>query len=175
MQELWKEIKGYNGRYLISNFGQVKNKDGRLLIGDKNNCGYRRVCLSNPHKRFFIHRLVAYYFCNPPINYSTLVVNHIDGNKLNCRYCSENDKHAFKNGLRKVHKNHYKTTWCPIIIYSDKDRNNVIREFDERKQFADYYDKSYLSVDGIIKRGYFIYKNKKFYVSTYRKTIKHIY
>lgn len=107
MKEIWKDIKDYEGYYQISNFGNVKNiKTNRILTGDTNSAGYRRVILYTPvKKRFFIHRLVALHFCN---GYSDdLVVNHIDGNKTNNYYKnlewvtkSENDKHAFKLGLR---------------------------------------------------------------------------
>lgn len=110
MEEIWKDIQGYEGYYQISNFGNVKNtKTNKILTGDTNSTGYRRVILYNPvKKRFFIHRLVALHFCN---GYSDdLVVNHIDGNKLNNHYKnlewvtkSENDKHAFKLGLRTEH------------------------------------------------------------------------
>ena len=32
-------------------------------------------------KPFYVHRLVAYEYCNPPIDYKDLVVNHINGDK----------------------------------------------------------------------------------------------
>lgn len=99
--EIWKDIKDYEGYYQISNYGRVKNiQTNQLLNGDINSAGYKRVVLYTPkRKRFFIHRLVALNFCN---GYSeNLVVNHIDGNKLNNHYMnlewitrSENDLHA---------------------------------------------------------------------------------
>lgn len=113
----WKDIKGYENYYQISNNGQVKNiKTNKILIGDINSAGYKRVILYTPNKkRFFIHRLVAEHFCNKPLNYKGLVVNHIDGNKLNNDYKnlefitrSENDKHAFKLNLRKPYPAQYK-------------------------------------------------------------------
>lgn len=113
----WKDIKGYENYYQISNNGQVKNiKTNKILTGDINSAGYKRVILYTPNKkRFFIHRLVAEHFCNKPLNYKELVVNHIDGNKLNNDYKnlefitrSENDKHAFKLNLRKPYPAQYK-------------------------------------------------------------------
>ena len=86
MIEIWKPIKNYENYYSISNLGNVKNnKTGKILCGDINNAGYRRITLYNPvRKRYFIHRLVAYHFCD---GYSSeLVVNHVDGNKLNNYY-----------------------------------------------------------------------------------------
>ena len=113
--EIWKDIKQYETYYQISNYGRVKNvRTGKILIGDINNAGYKRVCLYQPiKKRFFIHRLVALHFCD---KYSEdLVVNHKDGNKLNNNAenlewvtRSANDLHAFKIGLRKCHPSQFK-------------------------------------------------------------------
>jgi len=107
--EEWKDIENYEGYYEISSYGNVRNcKTGKILIGDQNNAGYRRVTLYSPiKKRFFVHRLVAQHFCE---NYQEdLVVNHKDGNKLNNHYDnlewvtrSENDLHAFNNNLRQA-------------------------------------------------------------------------
>ena len=48
--EEWKEIKGYGGKYLISNMGRcasLKRGKPRLLTAFPNNKGYWRVALSN--------------------------------------------------------------------------------------------------------------------------------
>ena len=81
--EEWKDVKGYEGYYQISSYGRVKNiQTGQILKGDTNNIGYKRVWLYVPvKKRFFIHRLVAFHFCEG--YQENLVVNHKDGNKLN--------------------------------------------------------------------------------------------
>ena len=109
MIEIYKDIEGYEGYYQISNLGNVKSLiTNKLIACDCNNMGYKRVTLYKPkRKRFFVHRLVAYYFCN---GYEEgLVVNHIDGNKqnniyTNLEWCthSENDLHAYEKGLRIV-------------------------------------------------------------------------
>lgn len=108
--EEWKDIEGYEGYYQISNFGNVKNSKTNHIIklSDINSVGYYRVTLYNPiKKRFFVHRLVAYHFCD---DYEeNLIVNHKDGNKKNNHASnlewvtrSENDLHAFKNNLRQI-------------------------------------------------------------------------
>ena len=85
MIEEWKDIKGYEGLYQVSNLGRVRNvKYNRLL---KLVCllGYMTVNLSkNNHvikKR--VHRLVAEAFIPNPDNKPT--VNHIDEDKTNNR------------------------------------------------------------------------------------------
>ena len=53
--EIWKDIEGYEGYYQISSMGNVKNvKANKLLLGDVNRVGYKRVILCSPvKKRFF--------------------------------------------------------------------------------------------------------------------------
>ena len=115
MEEIWKDIKGYENIYQISNLGNVK----ALYRNNKNvyskehyiKCewcynGYGRVTLTKDKKvkRFLVHRLVAMAFIPNP--YSKPCVNHIDGNKRNnnvnnLEWCSyrENTIHAIENNL----------------------------------------------------------------------------
>lgn len=101
MQEVWKDIKGCEGFYQVSNLGRIKNKN-KILKGWITKYGYKRVSLKN--KRYLVHRLVAEAFLDHPKNLTQ--VNHKDGNKLNncvsnLEWCtpSENMQHAFKIGL----------------------------------------------------------------------------
>ena len=119
--EEWKDVNGYEGYYQVSSFGHVKNvKTGKILVGDTNNVGYKRVWLYTPvKKRFFIHRLVASHFCE---GYQEgFVVNHKDGNKLNNSFenlewvtHSENDLHAYKLNLRSPNPCQFKHK---IVVY----------------------------------------------------------
>jgi hypothetical protein len=106
-QEIWKDVKGYEGLYKISNFGNVwsvKRKMFRVpsVIGR----GYLQVhiFISGKRKCFMVHRLVATHFIDNPENKPQ--INHIDGDKKNNHYknlewCteSENVKHAYSSGL----------------------------------------------------------------------------
>ena len=96
--EEWKDIKGYEGLYQISNLGRVKSLSRIDSRGHKLNekilkpkirgYGYKAVMLSknNIHKLYYIHRLVAEAFIPNPDNLPC--VNHIDENKNN--NCIEN-------------------------------------------------------------------------------------
>lgn len=84
-----KNIKGYNGRYLISDNGKVYSKYKEKMIEKStfySHNGYLRVKLwkKGKSKNYFIHRLVATYFVKNINNYDS--VDHIDQNKLNNNY-----------------------------------------------------------------------------------------
>jgi hypothetical protein len=114
--EIWKDIKGFGDKYQISNYGRVKSFKlgyGKIMKEVPNRYGYVTIKLVyfEQKKRFSIHRLVATYFLENPLNKK--FVNHIDGNKSNnnlsnLEWCtnSENMIHADKIGLRKMPKGH---------------------------------------------------------------------
>ena len=90
MEEIWKDIKGYEGLYQISNLGNVKTFNYRgknkvkLLKHSLDKDGYHRVTLYDKDKnikRFAVHRLVCLAFLENPYNYP--IVNHIDEDKDN--------------------------------------------------------------------------------------------
>lgn len=114
--EIWKDVKGYEGKYLISSTGRVMScercaSDGRkikqkILNPTRGKCPYLSVMLvgNGKNKRVYIHRMVAESFVDNKTR--GRVVNHIDGNKLNnypinLEWCSskQNNEHAIKTGL----------------------------------------------------------------------------
>ena len=124
--EEWKEIKGYEGLYEVSNFGKVRSINhkmkqktkggviiersikGKVLKGNPDKDGYLQVylCKNGKSKPRKIHRLVAEHFI--PIEEGRNIVNHIDSNRtnnsfLNLEWCtiSENVLHAYRYGNQK--------------------------------------------------------------------------
>lgn len=81
--ENWKNIEGFD--YQISDFGNIKNKKGKVLKPSLVGNGYLQVHLSKEGKRydFLVHCLVADYFLDKKRNGRKLVVDHKDNNKLN--------------------------------------------------------------------------------------------
>lgn len=106
MKEIFKEIRGYEGFYKVSNFGYVVSiRSGKKLKSDSSH-NYERVTLSvdGVVKRFFVHRLVCEAFLDN--KEGKPIVNHKDFNKRNnnlrnLEWCtpSENSIHAEANGL----------------------------------------------------------------------------
>tara|TARA_R110000744_G_scaffold5110_3_gene17981 strand:+ start:6098 stop:6607 length:510 start_codon:yes stop_codon:yes gene_type:complete len=84
MDEVWKDIDGYNGVYKVSNLARVKslkNNKIRILKQSINKQGY--VFTSINKKVYKIHQLVAIYFLNHTPCGMKKVVHHKDNNKLN--------------------------------------------------------------------------------------------
>lgn len=129
--EMWKNVRGYEGIYVVSSMGYVKSVkreiigvDGvrkpvheKVLKASKSKSTERHplqrltveLWKDNKRKRVLVHRLVAEAFVENPDNKPQ--VNHKDGNPQNNNYNnlewvtnSENVKHAYANNLiRKVY------------------------------------------------------------------------
>lgn len=80
-EEIWKDIKGYEGSYQVSNLGRVKGlrrevfKRGictlpESIMKQRLSFGYCRICLTQNGMRgyYFVHRLVADAFIPNPEN-----------------------------------------------------------------------------------------------------------
>lgn len=128
MEEIWKDVEGFEGVYKISNLGNIRSLDrvvektnysklgksfiqrqkikGKALIPSKDKYGYMRLSTQVMGERcsFKVHRLVAEAFIPNPND--DPCVNHINGVKddnriTNLEWCtySENYKHAVDNSL----------------------------------------------------------------------------
>jgi len=102
MEEIWKPIPNYEGLYEVSNLGNVKSLSRKWVSGNGGKRSrdeiimkpfvtgkfrnYYTLELSKDgiKKTFKVHQLVAIAFLNhTPNKYDGLLVDHIDGNKLN--------------------------------------------------------------------------------------------
>ena len=85
MKEIWKDCKGYEGLYQVSNLGRVWSiRSQKYLNGSIDKDGYIQVYLTAKNgkcKKERVHRLVALVFLDNPTRMP--VVNHIDENKEN--------------------------------------------------------------------------------------------
>jgi len=100
MEELWKDVPGYEGVYMASDFGNIKSldreaspgkgngfKSGRILKPSPDTNGYLIVGLyrNGKHNTRKVHSLVAESFLgHKPCGYS-IVIDHKDNDKLNNR------------------------------------------------------------------------------------------
>lgn len=155
MQEIWKDIAGYEGLYQVSNYGKVKSlnynhtKTEKVLCKKQHKSNYVTVmlCKNGENKNKSIHILVASAFIPNPNSYPC--VNHIDGNKKNnnvdnLEWCThkQNIEHAIKTGLA----NHYgmlgrtgaKNKLSKKIVQYDL-QGNVVNRWDCISDAARFY------------------------------------
>lgn len=124
MTEIWKDIKGYEGRYRVSDQGRIESvpfkqryllrtgaeayrqTKARIIAQNIQNSGYALVHLhlNNARKACLVHRIVAEHF----LKGDGATVNHKDGCKTNnavhnlewATY-TQNHLHAVRTGLKR--------------------------------------------------------------------------
>lgn len=147
MQEIWKDIPGYEGHYQASNCGNIRSLN---YMGHKGNVrvlknhftydGYPIVplMLNKTKKTIAVHILVAKTFIDNPNNKPQ--VNHIDGVKTNnCISnlewvtCKENVQHSIKTGLRNSKNRKYlhgDEHYASKTIYQYDLSGNLVKKWD---------------------------------------------
>lgn len=135
MKEEFKDIKGYEGLYQISNLGRVKSLNYRHTGREKilklkiDKDGYLLICLyKNGKQKFFtIHRLVAEEFIPNPNNLPQ--VNHKneikDDNRMeNLEWCTVKYNNIYNGRQKRIAEKISKS-----VLQIDKTTNEVIAEF----------------------------------------------
>lgn len=142
MEEIWRDIEGYEGWYQVSSQGRVRSLDrfincahngkrkikGKIIVGSNAGRGYLMVNLimnSKPSYKY-VHRLVAETFLPNPYNFPQ--VNHKDEDKRN--NCVEN-----LEWCDNLYNINYGTVRERII----KSVSKQVQQFDENMFFIKEY------------------------------------
>lgn len=103
LEEVWKDITGYEGLYQVSNMGRVKTLEKRIRVHNGfrvqqeliikpilQKSGYAHVGLwkNSICRQNRLHRLVAEAFCTNDAPHKKKQVNHINEDKLDNRACN---------------------------------------------------------------------------------------
>ena len=163
--ENFKEVKGYEGLYEVSNLGNVKSlsrtvlmkglfpyiKIEKLLNPFTQKNGYLAVGLtcSGKIKTIKIHQLVAIAFLNHKPCGLNMVVDHIDNNKLNNnlsnlqiitqRENASKDRHGYTSKFIGVYWDKTRSFWNAKITINGKTK--LIGRYDVEEEAAKAYNK----------------------------------
>lgn len=186
LKEVWKDISGFEGRYQVSNLGNVKslprivrqehtqhnhavdrNIKGCLIHPSDNGNGYKMVLLrllnqNGKRKRFYVHRLVAEHFIGEIPK--GMVVNHIDYNKSNNCVSNleivtqaESTRHSAVNMRKPALKSHSKAGAKHIYMR----RRGYSVEIVYNK--VNYYGGGYKTIEEAIKKRDELYEKIHYY------------
>lgn len=128
MEEIWKDVAGYEGTYFVSNLGNVKNKREKIMRQYLMPTGYYRINFTKEGKvyGFYTHRLVAAAFIGEIYEQ----VDHINSiktdNKLeNLRLCTKRENQLFHHKSEYAGITYSKATkkkWSAQISVNGKGR-----------------------------------------------------
>ncbi len=167
VEEIWKDIKDFEGLYMVSSFGRVKGLDritkhnaegstkkwkGAIIKPSVTN--YSRVTLNFRGKKVsrLVHRLQAEAFIPNPDNMTE--VNHKDGNPYNnlvenLEWVSplQNSRHYVEKSTHRRGVNIYKKTGMHRARFSYGNTNVTLGYFKtEEEAYKCYYDTYILSL-----------------------------
>lgn len=137
MEEVWKDVEGYEGLYEVSDLGRVRswidnNKNRRaepkILNPANDRGGYLLVALHKDgrQKTFLVHRLVAQAFIPNPLNLPQ--VNHISEDKTDCRAVSlEFCTARYNNNYGTRNERAAKSLSKPVLQYDLS--GNLVKEW----------------------------------------------
>ena len=141
-KEIWRPIKGYEGYYEVSSYGNVRSvnriiahSDGKMehhkgkLLKCKEKNGYLLVqlCKNGKHTTFFIHRLVAQCFIPNPDSFP--IINHKDEVKTNncvdnLEWCTHRYNNCYGTVLQRRAEKHSKA-----VLQIDKETDEIVEEY----------------------------------------------
>lgn len=171
MTETWRTIKGFEGKYSVSNLGSVRNdRFNRTLKPTFNTRGYLHVCIykNKIRKCERVHCLVAQAFLGE--RPSGLDINHKDLIKTNNRVSNleyitrrENIRHAWDNGAcinSVLNGSRYNLCLKGVLNGSSKLTEEQVlsirKEFDfggiTKKELARRYEVTDVMIGKIIRR-----------------------
>lgn len=137
MEEIWKDIEGFDNLYQVSNFGNVRSlRHKKLFImkPQQDRYGYLdvglRIC--NKQKWFTIHRLVAEAFIENPNNLPQ--VNHKDEDKTNnlvtnLEWCDAKYNNNYGTVIDRISK----------ALTNRKDQSKPVLQYDKNGNFIKEY------------------------------------
>lgn len=150
MEEIWKDIKGYEDKYQVSNTGKVRSKDrfdsamrnrikGQIIKQVSSAHGYKRLnlCKNGKPRLWLVHRLVAEAFIPNPNNLP--YINHKDENPSNnnvdnLEWCT----HLYNMNYGTIKERHSRDMTGKMINRPDKSK--PVLQYDKSGNFIARYE-----------------------------------
>lgn len=159
INEVWKDIDGYDGMYKVSNLGNVYSKYvNRNLKHGKTKDGYPYVMLRNNGKQKcnLIHRLVAQAFIPNPDNLPC--VNHKDENTENysidnLEWCTVAYNNTYNNAYKK------RALKLAKEVYAYNNKGELVYHYCSTREAARELDYSAGDIWGCCTGRLYTYKN----------------
>ena len=176
--EEWRDVPEYEGYYQVSNLGRVRSLDrwvtysngrkrfyrGREIAGRVNEGGYRDTTLrmGNIGRVYRFSQLVAMAFLDHKPNGHKLVVDHIDGkrlndrltnlrivtNRANCTICYRSNKSSLSSQYSGVRYRDASRRWHARITFEGEEVN--LGTYDDEKDASSAYQSAVTLIeDGI--------------------------
>jgi hypothetical protein len=162
MEEIWKDVIGYEGLYQVSNLGRVKSlnynrSEKEIILKTAKTMGYVSVdlyknCIGKSKR---IHQLEAEAFIDRDYLAKKLVVNHKNFKRDDNRLCNlevvtqrenANCKHLLSSSkYTGVCWHKIKKKWMSAIRINGK--NKYLGYFDNEKEASDYYEAALICVN----------------------------
>jgi hypothetical protein len=157
MEEIWRDIPGYEGYYQISNLARIKSnfrlakvRKGvfrpiveRIRKNMKTPDEYLTIGLSLNGKiiTYYIHRILAEIFIPNPNKYPT--INHINGIKHDCRlenleWCTYS--YNTRDELKRNNRNPIVNFGKPEKYGENSNNNRSVNQFDMSGKFIKCYN-----------------------------------
>lgn len=163
MDEIWKDIPSYEGKYQASNLGRIKSLERKVSFGKQKRLiketilkpkidkdGYLRVSLSS--KKYQIHKLIAISFLNHvPCGLKT-VINHKnflrnDNNLKNLELIPNREntnQKQFSHSSKFTGVYWEKNKWRSQIRVDGKIKH--LGQFDNEKEASEYYENALIAI-----------------------------
>ena len=139
MEEIWKEVPGWEGYYEASNLGNIRRmKNQRMLKPKTNKGGYLYVGLTRNNKTqwFFVHRLIASAFLPNPGNLP--FINHksevkTDNSLANLEWCDTKYNNNYGTRNERISERNKATSNKKAVQQCDMD-GNVLAVYESQKE-----------------------------------------
>ena len=163
--EEWRDVKGYEGKYQVSNKGNVRTfqRDRSMLMKLKDWFGYKVVMLWNNkvRKDAKVHRLVAEAFIPNPDNLP--IINHKDENPSNncvenLEWCTYKYNNNYGSAIQKRIKSNPRVK--PVVMLNANGEFEM--EFESSAEAARHVDGNGSNVWAVCNKRAETYKGKIF-------------